>query len=350
MKHGNEATQIRTRRQALGMLGLFGTLPLVGCGSSSSSSANSNLGSTSTDATLSALTLSSGTLSPIFSSSSTSYTVSLSNAVASLTVTPTASSSGASITVNGTVVSSGSASSAIALEVGSNSITIVVTATDGSSTRTYTVLAVRASENSGQNCALIPSETQGPYPLLAILSNSSIMRQDITDGKTGVPLTVRLRFEDINNSCAAIMNAAIYIWHCDKEGEYSGYSSSQNGDHAGESFLRGVQLTDVNGEVTFTTIYPGWYAGRITHIHFQVYLNSNLGGTATVTSQLAFPQEVTTAVYNSSLYADKGQNTSVTSFAADNVFSDGTSYQMATLTGSVDVGYVAELTVGIAAS
>jgi protocatechuate 3,4-dioxygenase beta subunit len=247
-------------------------------------------------------------------------------------------------------VSGGAASTAIALEVGTTTITLVVTASDGSTSKTYVIAAVRASENSGQNCALISSETQGPYPLLAILSNSSILRQDITENKTGLPLTVKLKFEDINNSFTPIMNAAIYIWHCDKDGEYSGYSSSQNGNHLGETCLRGVQLTDINGEVTFTTIYPGWYAGRITHIHFQVYLNSNLGGTATATSQLAFPQGVTTAVYDSSLYLDNGQNASVTSFVEDNVFSDGTAYQLATLTGSVAESYLAELTVGIAAS
>jgi protocatechuate 3,4-dioxygenase beta subunit len=104
---------------------------------------------------------------------------------------------------------------------------------------------------------------------------------------------------------------------------------------------------DSNGEVTFTTIYPGWYSGRITHIHFQVYLNDNLNVTATATSQLAFPQAITQAVYNSTLYAARGQNTSVTNFSSDNVFSDGVTYQLATVTGSVASGYVATLTVGI---
>jgi protocatechuate 3,4-dioxygenase beta subunit len=99
--------------------------------------------------------------------------------------------------------------------------------------------------------------------------------------------------------------------------------------------------------VTFQTIYPGWYAGRITHIHFQVYLTT-LSGTASATSQLAFPPDITTAVYASSLYAARGQNTSVTSFAADNVFSDGTQYQLATVTGTIAGGLGAALTVGVA--
>lgn len=196
-------------------------------------------------------------------------------------------------------------------------------------------------------CVLIPEETQGPYPLLAILGNSSMVRQDITEDKEGIPLSITLRLVDINNSCIPIANAAVYIWHCDKDGSYSGYSSTQNGSHAGQTFLRGIQISDADGVVTFNTIYPGWYAGRITHVHFQIYLNDNLTVTATATSQLAFPAEITAAVYNTSLYS-KGQNTVITSFAQDNIFSDGTTYQMASVDGDTNSGYDATLTVGIA--
>jgi protocatechuate 3,4-dioxygenase beta subunit len=199
------------------------------------------------------------------------------------------------------------------------------------------------------NCTLIPQETEGPYPLLSVLSNSAIVRQNITEGKTGVPLTLTLKLVNVSNSCGPIVGAAVYIWHCDKDGQYSGYSSGANGNHAGETYLRGIQVTDSNGQVSFTTIYPGWYAGRITHIHFQVYLHDNLNVTATATTQLAFPQDVTTAVYNSSLYTARGQNTSVTGFAQDNVFSDGTTYQMVTIAGDTTNGYAASLTVGVAA-
>jgi protocatechuate 3,4-dioxygenase beta subunit len=174
-------------------------------------------------------------------------------------------------------------------------------------------------------------------------------RSDITEGKTGVPLTLKLTILNTKDSCGPIRNAAVYIWHCDKDGAYSGYSQPGS-NTVGQTFLRGILVTDSNGEVTFQTIYPGWYAGRITHIHFQVYLNDNLNVTATATSQLAFPQAITQAVYASSLYTARGQNTSVTSFSQDNVFSDGTTYQMATVTGDVNSGYVASLVVGIAAS
>lgn len=203
---------------------------------------------------------------------------------------------------------------------------------------------------SPASCTLIPSETDGPYPLYSALSNSALRRSNITEGKTGVPLTLTLNFVNVGSSCGAISNAAVYIWQCDKDGQYSGYSSSQNGNHAGETYLRGVQVTDSNGQVTFTTIYPGWYVGRITHIHFEVFLNDNLSGTAKATSQLAFPQAITQTVYASSLYASHGQNSSVTSFTQDNVFSDGTTYQMLNVTGSVSAGYAATLTIGISGS
>ncbi len=339
-----------SRRHALGMLGALGSLPLAGCGgggnSSTADSSTDSSDSAGTSSALASLTVSSGTLVPAFEAAVTSYTLSLTNAVDSLVLTAVTEDAAASLTIDGETATSGSAS-AVALAVGSNAIELVVGAEDGSST-TYTITALRASAASGGNCALIPSETAGPYPLLAILSNSAVVRQDVREDREGVPVTVLLSFENINDSCAPVSGAAVYLWHCDKDGSYSGYSSGNNGDHSGETFLRGIQLTDAAGQVGFTTIYPGWYAGRITHMHFQVYLNDNLQVSATVTSQIAFPQSVTSAVYNSPLYAARGQNTSVASFAEDNVFSDGTELQMATVEGSVDDGYTVSLVVGLA--
>ncbi|MDQ8037672.1 MAG: intradiol ring-cleavage dioxygenase [Pedobacter sp.] len=193
------------------------------------------------------------------------------------------------------------------------------------------------------SCVLVPAETDGPYPLYAMLSNASTLRSDIREDRTGVPLTLTMSLQDVNNSCVPINNAAVYIWHCDKDGNYSGYGSA-----AGKTWLRGIQLSNSNGQVTFTTVYPGWYPGRITHIHVQIYLNDNLAVTATAITQLAFPQEVTREVYNSSLYSAHGQNTSVSSFAADNVFSDGTGRQMLEMAGDSSSGYTAAITLGIA--
>jgi protocatechuate 3,4-dioxygenase beta subunit len=195
------------------------------------------------------------------------------------------------------------------------------------------------------SCALIPQETQGPYPLLSVLSNPAMVRRDITEGRPGVPLTMRLKLVDINANCAPIADAGVYVWHCDKDGVYSGYQQP-GANTVGQTFCRGLQYTDCNGEVAFDTMYPGWYAGRITHVHFQVYLTT--GGAVTATSQNAFPPAVTQAVYASSLYAAHGQNTSVASIAQDNVFSDGYALQMPTVTGDTTTGYVARLAIGVA--
>lgn len=204
----------------------------------------------------------------------------------------------------------------------------------------------RAAETVG-GCAVIPEETQGPYLLRAILRNRAMVRKDIREGKAGIPLTLRLKVQDVSKACRPIPNAAVYIWHCDKDGGYSGYSSRENGNHVGETYLRGIQITDANGEVSFTTIFPGWYPGRITHIHFQVYLNDNRAVSATATSQLAFPQSVTKAVYDTPLYRGRGQNTTVADFSEDGVFSDGTAYQIAAVSGEPTQSLEATLDIGI---
>lgn len=204
------------------------------------------------------------------------------------------------------------------------------------------------STNTAGSCTLVPEETAGPYPLFNDLGSAlnTIYREDMTEDRVGIPMQMIINLIDVNNNCEPIPDAYVYLWHCDKDGAYSGYSSSQNGDYSDATFLRGVYLTDANGQVDFSTIYPGWYPGRITHMHFRVYLS---GGTSSLmaTSQIAFPQTITQAVYNSPLYTDHGQNTSVSSFSRDNIFSDGTEYQMATVTGNATDGYTAVLKVGI---
>jgi protocatechuate 3,4-dioxygenase beta subunit len=204
-------------------------------------------------------------------------------------------------------------------------------------------------------CGTIPSETEGPYPLNSAVGSSTaqassiyrsnIIGNDITDSN-GVPLTLVLNIVNTNMSCQAISNAAVYIWHCDQSGEYSGYSSSQNGYHSGKTFCRGIQVSGSDGKVTFQTIYPGWYVGRITHIHVAIYLNNNLSSRSKVT-QFGFPQDITKAIYNYSPYSAHGQNSSVASFSQDNVFSDGVTWQIASVVGNVDDGYTATINIGI---
>jgi protocatechuate 3,4-dioxygenase beta subunit len=175
-----------------------------------------------------------------------------------------------------------------------------------------------------------------------MINNQAFYRQDIREGKAGLPLTLVLTITNVRNACAPLAGAAVEIWQCDAAGNYSEYAQpGYNG--TGQTFLRGLQVTNASGQVTFTTVYPGWYQGRATHIHVDV----NMGGARVKSTQIAFPEDVTRQVYTSGVYASKGQNN--TSNATDNVFSDGTSTELATLSGSVSSGYTATLTIGVAA-
>ena len=191
-------------------------------------------------------------------------------------------------------------------------------------------------------CAVSPTETRGPYPdTTGMINNSAFFRRDITEGKPGIPLTLTLTVVNVNSACAAVSGLQVEIWQCDATGNYSEYSQPGfNG--TGQTFLRGVQTTDANGQVTFNTIYPGWYAGRATHIHVDAYR----GGAIVKSTQIAFPETVSSAVYASGVYAAHGQNTQTTN-ANDNVFSDGVTNELATVAGSSSGGYTAMLNVGV---
>jgi len=174
-----------------------------------------------------------------------------------------------------------------------------------------------------------------------MLTNSAFHRRDVTEGKPGLPLTLTLTVVNTNASCAPASGLLVEIWQCDAAGNYSEYSQPGfNG--VGQTFLRGLQTTDANGQVTFNTVYPGWYMGRATHIHVEVYRN----GANVKTTQVAFPEDVSRAVYATGVYAFKGQNT--TTNAGDMVFSDGVQQELAALTGSASSGYTATLRIGVA--
>ncbi len=205
------------------------------------------------------------------------------------------------------------------------------------------------SKSGSADCITSPEETAGPYSY-DLSSNGAIFRSDITEGKTGIPLSLTLTMVNSNN-CSPIENARVDIWHCDKDGYYSefnepGFLGTQN--HVGETFLRGIQLTDSNGQVTFKTIYPGWYYGRITHIHAEVFINSVLKKTA----QIAFPDDVNNDVYKTTLYSGHGLNSSVASNTADMVFGDSETdleHELCTITANTAAGgYDAAHTIGIA--
>jgi protocatechuate 3,4-dioxygenase beta subunit len=205
----------------------------------------------------------------------------------------------------------------------------------------------------------IPEETAGPFPGDGsngknVLTQSGVVRSDIrssfggADGVAeGVPLTVRMKVYDLDGSEAtALSGAAVYIWHCDRDGNYSMYSE----DALDENYLRGVQETDADGAVEFTSIFPAAYSGRWPHIHFEVYPSLDDATSASNklrTSQLALPEDVCATVYEADGYEQSVTNLSRTSLDSDMVFSDGYSLQLAQVTGSNDEGWVATLNVPV---
>lgn len=213
---------------------------------------------------------------------------------------------------------------------------------------------------TGGSCARIPEETGGPYPGDGsngpnVLTQSGIVRSDIRTSfgsssgtAAGIPLTVTLTIVNSNGSCAPLAGYAVYIWHCDQPGRYSLYSAGVTD----QNYLRGVQVTDADGKVSFTTIFPGCYSGRWPHIHFEVYsslASATAAGAKAATSQLALPQATCNEVYATDGYATSVTNLQQISLATDMVFSDGASAETPAVTGSVSAGYVAALTVGVAA-
>jgi protocatechuate 3,4-dioxygenase beta subunit len=239
--------------------------------------------------------------------------------------------------------------------------TTTTTDTSGNTTTTTTT--------SSSGCVADPTETNGPYPadgtnsvngsIVNVLALSGIVRSDIrssfgssTTTAPGVPLTLNIKLANVNSSCAALSGYAIYIWHCNRDGNYSLYSSGvQN-----ENYLRGVQVTDANGEVTFTTIFPACYSGRWPHIHFEVYpslASATSQSNAKLTSQFAMPSDICTTVFNTATgYSASVTNLARVSLSSDGVFGDNSSAQIAamtpTMSGSVSAGYTATVTVGVA--
>ncbi|MEZ5100218.1 MAG: intradiol ring-cleavage dioxygenase [Thermoleophilia bacterium] len=240
---------------------------------------------------------------------------------------------------------------------GASATTAAATTADA---RTGTTTTAGAAPGAALECVTeIPQETGGPYPGDGsngpnVLTESGIVRQDIRSSfgsasgtAEGVPLTIELTVVDAADGCTPLPGAAVYAWHCDRDGNYSLYSEAV----AEENYLRGVQVADESGAVRFTSIYPGCYAGRWPHVHFEVYptVDAATGPDEAVkTSQLAFPQDACETVYATSGYETSVSNLARLSLETDNVFGDdGGALQLATMGGSVDSGYTATLVVGV---
>lgn len=207
------------------------------------------------------------------------------------------------------------------------------------------------SGSGSASCTVSPTETAGPFPTI---TPSSLARSDIRDDRTGIAMSIAITIKNINNSCAALAGAIVDIWHCDKDGNYSEYGGTgmQSTNYTSVHFLRGRQVTDSNGLVSFTSIFPGWYTGRATHIHVHIY---NAAGRSLLITQIAFPEGSGTAVatVNGSGGVSYGYTKGLSGYtynASDNVFSDDrTGAEIAAVTGSLSTGYALTHTINVSA-
>ena len=203
----------------------------------------------------------------------------------------------------------------------------------GATTTTTATTTTGAEAATGAACAVTPNETIGPYPSLV-----DLFRSDIRESKSGTRLDLALTVVNTATSCAPLTGVNVEIWQCDASGNYSQYGSER-----AQTYLRGIQTTDANGQVRFTTVYPGWYQGRATHIHVEVTRN----GQSLKVTQIAFPDSVNNEVYGSGVYASRGSNP--TTNTRDGIFADSINSEMASVAGNPSSGYSATFTIGLSA-
>jgi protocatechuate 3,4-dioxygenase beta subunit len=324
------------RRAALRLLGLSAAAALVGCGGNGTTTSAESSTTTSSSAT--ALTASA-------TSVQTSASVTLTAAV-----TPTAATGSVTFYDGTTTLGSGTLSSGKAAMAATFSTagTHALTAKYGgdsnysASTSSAVDVTVTAATTSSCSSATLEGE-EGPYfvddSATGYNRSNIVANLDGTQTQTGIPLALTIYVFDTKNNCAAMQGVQVDIWHCNADGVYSAEASEST---TGESWLRGYQLTDANGKVAFTTIIPGWYQGRTTHIHLRLrstYDETDNSGSNTM--QLFFDQTLVDTIDTTvAPYSSEGKNS--TTNASDRVYSqqeDGTT--LMTLTGSETAGYAA---------
>lgn len=208
---------------------------------------------------------------------------------------------------------------------------------------------VGAAPGGQGTCHAAPSETAGPFPADGTnrapgpssnaLAARGIVRSDIrasfigsTRVAAGMPLDLELELVDATG-CTPLADHAVYVWQSDADGLYSLYSAPE------ESWLRGVQRTDVAGRVRFTTIVPGCYGGRYPHIHLQVFAGldaAQTGRDALLTSQLIIPAEMAHAAFaDAARYPGSAESFARFSLARDYVFADNDAAELAAMTLAV---------------
>ena len=187
-------------------------------------------------------------------------------------------------------------------------------------------------------CVLTPQATGGPFYF-----DTNRIRQDIVEDRIGAPLRMTVRVMSVDDGCAPLKDALVDLWHTDAGGAYSGYPDQPGGqDTSGQTFLRGIQVTDADGVAMFDTIYPGWYPGRTVHIHFKVHYGNN----TYATSQFYFPDDFTDVVYTRMPYRDRPNRT--TRNADDSVLrGDPAERNLLASVAEDGDGYFGAITVGV---
>jgi len=204
-------------------------------------------------------------------------------------------------------------------------------------------------------CEALPEETAGPFPSDGsngpnVLRESGVVRSDITSSigsasgvAEGLPLTIELTVLDLQNGCTPREGAAVYLWHCDRDGEYSMYGGAED-----QNYLRGVQVADANGKLTFKSIFPAAYSGRWPHIHFEVYPSvddATRSSSKLLTSQIALPEDACNAAYATAGYEQSVSTMQRTTLDSDMVFADGYSQQLGRMTGDATSGFTVALSI-----
>ncbi|MDO3650160.1 intradiol ring-cleavage dioxygenase [Nocardia mangyaensis] len=183
-------------------------------------------------------------------------------------------------------------------------------------------------DSATPGCVLTPQGTEGPYYV-----DTDLVRRDISENKPGIPLTLRVTVVDAS-SCRPLPAATVDIWHADADGTYSGIIDDSH-------FLRGIQSTNGTGTATFSTIFPGWYDNRTAHIHLKVHV----GGREIHTGQLYFDDDLTATIAARAPYSHRTEPR--THNNQDFLFRRGADHALLAVTGSLDSGYQADITVGV---
>jgi protocatechuate 3,4-dioxygenase beta subunit len=217
--------------------------------------------------------------------------------------------------------------------------------TTPAATRAATAAAANtaSSGTTAPSCVVIPELTEGPYFVDEMLNRSDI-RSDPSDNavSAGDQLDIAINVSKIggDGSCAALAGAQVDVWHCDALGVYSDVSD-QGFTTTGKKFLRGYQLTDANGKSAFTTIYPGWYQGRATHIHFKIRTEDGYE----FTSQWFFDDALSDKIHVQGAYASRGASGRLQN-SGDGIFGGSNGLLTLAVTPSSS-GYAATFDVGL---